>query len=214
MFHGSCGSLTSPFSLFLDMLPITMNKESFRLEAIRVRDNIEAAGDDADRAAANFIEAIAPQARQIVALYWPKGREFDTLPLIHELLQQGITCALPVIQKDERRLKFAAYKDGDAMEEGPFKVVQPVIGEATIWVDPDVFVVPLLAFDRKGNRMGYGKGHYDATLKHYRAIKPVVAVGYAYGQQAVLFNLPAESHDERMDWIVTPQKAQRISAKE
>jgi 5-formyltetrahydrofolate cyclo-ligase len=189
-----------------------MNKEFFRPEAIRVRDNIESGINDADDAARNFFEAIAPVPGQSVALYWPKGREFDTLPLMHELLLAGITCALPVIQKDERLLKFAAYKDGDAMEEGPFKVVQPKISDSTIWVDPDIFVIPLLAFDRHGNRMGYGKGHYDATLKHYRAIKPVVAVGYAYGQQAVLFNLPAEPHDEKMDWIITPQKAQRFTA--
>ncbi|MDB5491123.1 MAG: 5-formyltetrahydrofolate cyclo-ligase [Micavibrio sp.] len=187
-----------------------MNKESFRQEAIRVRDNIEVAADDADSAAANFLEAIAPQPGQVVALYWPKGREFDTLPLMHELLQRGITCALPVIQKGERLLKFSAYQDGNAMEEGPFKVIQPKIDEQTIWTDPDIFVVPLLAFDRHGNRMGYGMGHYDATLKHYRAIKPVIAVGYAYGQQAVLFNLPAEPHDEKLDWVVTPQKAQRF----
>ena len=186
------------------------DKAHIRSEAISVRDRIEPHANDADDAATNFLEAIAPKPGQSVALYWPKGREFDTLPLIHELLLAGITCALPVIQKDARLLKFAAYKDGDAMEEGPFKIIQPKTGDSTLWVDPDIFVVPMLAFDRHGNRMGYGMGYYDETLKYYRAMKPVIAVGYAYGQQAVLFNLPAEAHDEKMDWIITPQKAQRF----
>jgi 5-formyltetrahydrofolate cyclo-ligase len=60
--------------------------------------------------------------------------------------------------------------------------------------------------------MGYGMGHYDATLKYYRAMKQIIAVGYGYAQQAVLFNLPVEDHDEKLDWIVTPQKAQRYKA--
>lgn len=208
MFHGSCGSLTSPFSHSHDMLPIDMNKESFRLEAIRVRDNLEPGINDAEDAARNFIEAITPKPGQIVALYWPKGREFDTLPLIHDLLQVGIECALPIIQKGQRLLKFAAYKDGNRLEQGPFDVMQPAVG--ALIVDPDIFVVPILAFDRHGNRMGYGMGHYDETLKHYRAMKSIIAVGYGYGEQAVLFNLPIEDHDEKMDWIITPQKAQRF----
>lgn len=193
-----------------DILSRMTDKSIIRSEAINVRDRIDPSNNDAEDAARNFLEAIAPQVGQIVALYWPKGREFDTLPLLHELLLAGVTCGLPVTQKGERLLKFAAYKDGDTLEQGPFDVRHPAINDKTLWLAPDIFVVPVLAFDRQGNRLGYGMGHYDATLKYYRARKAIVAVGYGYGEQAVLFNLPVEEHDEKLDWIVTPQKAQKF----
>ena len=71
--------------------------------------------------------------------------------------------------------------------------------------------MPLLAFDRRGHRLGYGEGYYDATLADLRARKKVIAVGLAYAQQAILFNLPAEDHDQPLDWIITPQIAQRYA---
>lgn len=185
-------------------------KSSIRAEAVLHRDRIDPRSEDAEDAAQNFIESVQPQPGQVIALYWPKGREFDSLPLLHELLQMGFTCGLPVIEKGSRLLKFAAYKDGDALEQGPFELTQPVVSGNTHWVDPDIFVVPFLAFDRHGHRLGYGMGYYDTTLKHYRDQKPVIAAGYGYGQQAVLFNLPYDDHDQKLDWIITPQKAQRF----
>lgn len=177
------------------------------------RDRIDPHSEDAEQAARNFMDAIQPRPGQVIALYWPKGREFDTMPLLHELLEGGWICALPVIQKDERLLRFAGFSTNDKVDAGPFGLMQPAINENTRWVEPDIFVVPMLAFDRHGNRLGYGKGYYDATLHHYRhdEEKQIIAVGYAYAQQAVLFNLPVEDHDERLDWIVTPARAQRYA---
>src|SRR6185503_17417551 len=98
------------------------------------------------------------------------------------------------------------WKDGDPLAEGAFGIMQPST-DAPKWVDPDIVVVPLLAFDRRGYRLGYGSGYYDVTLAALRAKKKIVAVGLGYGQQAVLFNLPSEPHDEKLDWVITPQKA-------
>jgi 5-formyltetrahydrofolate cyclo-ligase len=187
-----------------------LSKDSIRHEALLHRDRIDPRGESAEDAAENFFNSIKPSPDQIIALYWPKGREFDTTPLIHELLKRGFTCALPVIQKDERALRFARWQEGQPLAEGPFKVMQPVADDSTLWVDPDIFVIPYLAFDRHGYRLGYGKGHYDATIQHYRQKKKIVTVGYGYGQQAVLFNLPVEPHDEKMDWIITPQRVMRF----
>lgn len=61
-------------------------------------------------------------------------------------------------------------------------------------------------FDQRGHRLGYGRGYYDAALKELRAKKPVIAVGFAYAEQACLFALPAEQHDEPLDYAVTPQR--------
>lgn len=187
-----------------------LSKDSIRHEALLHRDRIDPREESAEDACENFLHSIKPEPGQIVALYWPKGREFDTIPLLHELLTRGLTCALPVIEKGSRVLKFASWKEGDQLIKGPFGIMQPVADEKTVWVDPDIFVIPYLAFDRHGHRLGYGGGYYDATLKYYREKKKILSVGYGYGQQAVLFNLPAESHDEKLDWIITPQKAMRF----
>jgi 5-formyltetrahydrofolate cyclo-ligase len=185
----------------------TLSKDSIRHEALLHRDRIDPREESAEEAAALFVETLRPEAGQVVASYWPKGREFDTLPLIHELLKAGVICALPVIQENSRILKFTPWCEGDPLVPGPFDILQPV---SQNWIDPDIVVVPYLAFDRRGYRMGYGKGYYDATLRDLRARRGVIAVGYGYGQQAVLFNLPIDDHDEKMDWIITPQKVMRF----
>lgn len=182
------------------------SKETLRREAIRHRDRIDPGSEDADNACALFFENVKPQKGQVVALYWPKGREFDPAEIAGRLLREGFTCCLPVIQKNKRILKFAKWDDTVKLEEGPFGIMQPV-GKHK-WVVPDIVIVPLLAFDRHGYRLGYGGGYYDATLAALRKKKDIVAVGLGYAQQAVLFNLPREEHDQRMDWIITPQKAQ------
>lgn len=188
-----------------------LDKEDIRQEAMKHRDRIDPFTEDPDEACDIFFESVNPDPSMSVALYWPKGREFDTLPLIERLLQAGYVCALPVVKMDERHLLFAPYKDGDELVKGPYDILQPAINDKTELIEPDIFIVPLLAFDRHGYRLGYGGGYYDATLKALRAKKDIIAVGWAYGQQAVLFNLPREEHDEPMDWIITPQKARRFS---
>lgn len=186
-----------------------LSKKTIRREAMLHRDRIDPASENAEHAVENFIDSVKPSPSQSIALYWPKGREFDSVPLMHALLQAGHVCALPVVQDDTRVLKFAAFRDGDPMVAGAYDIMQPVINENTHWIDPDIIIVPFLAFDRHGNRIGYGGGYYDATLRHYRATKPVIAVGLGYGQQAVLFKLPVDAHDEKLDWIITPIRAQR-----
>lgn len=187
-----------------------LNKDEMRREAMRHRERIDPVTEDPDEACEIFFLNIKPQPAQSVGLYVPMGRELDVLPLLEKLLEKGHVCALPVIQKDSRELKFARWQEDEPLEEGPYKVMQPQITDKTEWVEPDIVVVPLLAFDRRGYRLGYGGGYYDATLAALRAKKDILAVGWAYAQQAVLFNLPKEDHDEQLDWVITPQNAQRF----
>lgn len=181
------------------------SKDTLRREAIRHRDRIDPGSEDAEHAATLFFENIKPQEGQSVAFYWAKGREFDCSPIAEKLLKGGFTCCLPVIQKNKKILKFARWDEAIPLEEGPFGIMQP--GGKRKWVKPDIVVVPLLAFDQKGYRLGYGGGYYDATLAALRKKGDVVAVGLGYAQQAVLFSLPRDPHDQRMDWIITPQRA-------
>jgi 5-formyltetrahydrofolate cyclo-ligase len=103
----------------------------------------------------------------------------------------------------------------------PRQRFEPATGPATISglavdiddktvLEPDVVLVPLLAFDAQGFRLGYGGGFYDRTLARLRAIKPVVAVGVAYDELKV-DAVPHRSYDERLDWVLTPSGPQRCS---
>ncbi len=187
------------------------DKNSLRHEALRHRDRIDPGSEDTEAACTLFFDTLKPQKGQVVALYWPKGREFDVCPITEQLLKQGFTCALPVIQKGSRELKFAAWNENVPLVVGPYEVQHPAIDQKTKWVDPDIVVVPLLAFDRRGYRLGYGSGYYDATLQALRQKKNITAVGLGYAKQAVLFSLPVEEHDQKLDWVITPQKAHQFN---
>lgn len=180
------------------------HKDILRTEARRHRVRIDPALENPEEAARLFFEHIKPRKDQVLAAYWPMGREFDVRPTLEKALALGMACGLPVIQRDSRVLEFIRWRDGEALEKGGHGVLQPKTGE---FIEPDIVIVPLLAFDRRGGRLGQGGGHYDATLADLRAKKDIVAVGMAYGAQAVLFNLPMEDHDQRLDWVITPQHA-------
>jgi len=182
-------------------------KEIIRQEARRHRARIDAFAENLDAVAEQFFEKINPKNNQIVALYWAKGREFDPGGILEELLKKKVKCVLPVVQKESRILLFARWNESVKLEKGPFDVMQPVVDEHTEWLDPDILIIPMLAFDLRGNRLGYGGGYYDKTTRELRERKAIITVGVAYAQQAVLFNLPVEDHDQKLDWIITTQDA-------
>ena len=93
------------------------------------------------------------------------------------------------------------------LERGAFDVPVPLTDKPAL--DPDIVLVPLLAFDRSGYRLGYGAGFYDRTLAGLRARRAVIAVGLAFGEQEV-DALPHDARDERLDWVVTPGAFLRI----
>ncbi len=158
----------------------------------------------------NIFDNIEVNKNLCVASYWPVNREIDTSILTEELLNKGVKVALPIVQKGSRILKFAQWDMNMPMSIGAYNIPQPEISNHTVWLEPDIFLVPSLAFDRRGYRLGYGGGYYDSTLAQYRKKKDIVAVGIAYAEQACLFNLPTEEHDQKMDWIITEQNVMRV----
>ena len=177
-------------------------KASLREQARQHREMTDIRGEDVEAATPLFFDTIQPQESQIIAAYWPKGREFDPTHILETALSQNFTCALPKIDEDARILKFVKWDPVIPLVKGPYGILQP---EGDEFVAPDIFLVPMLSFDRKGYRLGQGGGYYDATLAHYRAMKDITAIGIGYAHQAVLFTLPVEDHDEKMDFILTPQ---------
>jgi 5-formyltetrahydrofolate cyclo-ligase len=96
-------------------------------------------------------------------------------------------------------LRFREWTPGARMVEGAFKALIP---EEGAWVEPEVLIVPMLAFDARGYRLGYGGGFYDRTLEGLRAKGPVLAVGFAFSAQQVA-TVPTERTDQRLDAMVT-----------
>ncbi|HET8727511.1 MAG TPA: 5-formyltetrahydrofolate cyclo-ligase [Alphaproteobacteria bacterium] len=152
-----------------------------------------------------FLEAVPLAAGAVVAGYAPIRDEIDVLPLLARLAERGHPCCLPVVTAPASPLRFRRWTPDAAMEEGAFGVAAPAQGEE---VRPSLLLVPMLAFDRAGRRMGYGAGFYDRTLAALRAEGPVTAVGIAYADQEAP-SVPVDIHDQALDWIVTEREAFR-----
>ena len=133
-----------------------------------------------------------------VAGYMPMRTEIDPLPAMVELSRHG-PVAVPVIEGKGLPLKFREWTPDAEMQDGPFGARIPVSGR---WMDPEVLIVPLVAFDAAGNRLGYGGGFYDRTLEALRARRSTLAVGFAWAAQEAE-SLPIEPTDQPLDAIIT-----------
>lgn len=135
----------------------------------------------------------------VISAYRPIRTEIDPTPLMDALHAAGHRLAVPVILGEAQPLEFHEWWPGAPMQDGAFGAEVPVDGVALV---PDVVLVPLLAFDRKGWRLGYGGGFYDRTLEGLRAAGSVRAIGLAYAAQEI-DAVPIEPTDQLLDAIVT-----------
>ncbi|MGG5821679.1 5-formyltetrahydrofolate cyclo-ligase [Falsiroseomonas sp. HW251] len=139
-----------------------------------------------------------PPPGAIVAGFWPMGREIDIRPLLHALHERGHPIALPVTPKRGQPLHFRRWLPGDELARGPVGTSQPKPDAEEL--TPTYLLVPLLAFDRRGHRLGYGAGYYDRTLA---ALPGATAIGVAYAAQE-LDEVPAGPDDVPLSAIATP----------
>ncbi|MEL6576003.1 MAG: 5-formyltetrahydrofolate cyclo-ligase [Pseudomonadota bacterium] len=136
----------------------------------------------------------------VVAGYRPIRTEIDPSPAMVALHEAGCRLAVPVIEGEGKPLSFRAWAPGCREVEGPFGAVVPAEGD---WLTPQVLIVPLVAFDSAGYRLGYGGGFYDRTLERLRAQDPDTrAIGFAYAAQE-LSALPLEPTDQQLDKVIT-----------
>lgn len=143
-------------------------------------------------------DVLAGQGGKILSGYMPMRTEISPLAAMRAHAVTGPVC-VPVIQGKGLPLRFARWTPDGAMVDGPFGAQVPGRLE---WLEPAVLIVPLVAFDRRGGRLGYGGGFYDRTLAGLRARGPVVAVGFAFAAQEAEA-LPLEATDQPLDMIVT-----------
>lgn len=140
----------------------------------------------------------------VISAFHSFDTEISTFELFDKLVADGWTTALPVVVAKNTPLVFRQWAPGDALVLGRWNIKVPP--EEAPEVLPDVLLVPLLAFDRKGFRLGYGGGFYDRTLEKLRALKKVTAIGIAYAGQEV-DAVPYEEFDQRLDWIMTEKES-------
>lgn len=167
-----------------------------------------AAGEGAAEAVSRNLRAAVPlPANAVVSAYWPMGSELDPRPLMMALQGAGHQIALPVVRETNQPLVFRAWSPGDVLEPAAYDTQIPSAGKPEL--TPGVVLAPLLAFDRRGYRLGYGGGFYDRTLDILRARGEVLAIGLAYAGQEVPA-VPHDPNDKRLDWIVTEAAAIRL----
>jgi 5-formyltetrahydrofolate cyclo-ligase len=179
-------------------------KAELRRRALARRDHLPAA-ERAEAAAAiaerTFPVAVAPGA--IVAGFMPMKSEINPLPLMRKLADAGARLALPVVAGRGKPLIMRAWSFGEPLAAGVWGIREPQ--PAAAQVAPDILIVPLLAFDRAGHRIGYGAGYYDMTIAALREQKAVVAIGLAFADQEIAA-VPATPHDAPLDLVLTERE--------
>ena len=135
-----------------------------------------------------------------VSGYLAIGTEIDVAPALARLEQAGLHATLPVVTSREQSLTFRRWTAGTQLEPGPLRTRHPA-AESPEMV-PDLLIIPMLAFDANGYRIGWGGGFYDRTLAKLRVKKEVIAIGAAFAAQQV-DKIPHDHHDARLDWIAT-----------
>ncbi|NJM30016.1 MAG: 5-formyltetrahydrofolate cyclo-ligase [Rhizobiales bacterium] len=185
------------------MMNLASEKKQFRAEAQANR----VAAFEADQGRAGEILAVRGLPPTVsgrsISGFAPYQSEISVMPLLTALAKAGWITALPVVIAKNQPLVFRAWLPGSETVPGIWNI--PVPPPTSSEVAPDVLLVPLLAFDREGYRLGYGGGFYDRTLAKLRAIKSVTAIGIAYAAQEVP-SVPHDAHDQRLDWIMTERE--------
>lgn len=167
-----------------------------------------AATDAPHRLLDNFLSHIPVPKGAAVSGFWPMGEEIDVRPLLLHLHAQGHPIGLPATGPRGSLLRFRRWAPETTLIAGVFGTREPPKDAPDIV--PDLLIVPLLAFDADGWRLGYGGGYYDRTLAGLRAERTVTAVGVAFAAQQV-DAVPHGGSDQRLDWVVTEEAALRVA---
>lgn len=193
----------SHYCLMIRMNDITQQKKELRARAKQTR--IEAfhkygtaAGERLAELGVGFAD---PPEKASFTGFLAIGEEIDPMPLMRRLWQGGHAVGLPVMVGKARPLVFRQWREGEPLIEVQWGIREPVATAQV--VVPDVVLVPLLAFDSRGYRLGYGGGFYDRSIAEIGQAKPVITIGLAYDELEV-DAVPHDAYDQRLNWVLTP----------
>jgi 5-formyltetrahydrofolate cyclo-ligase len=172
-----------------------------RLRGVRKTMPIEAAFERSTKIIASLESHPAVVAAKSVALFWPieARKEVDLRTFDAALRKRNVRVAYPAIDPETDVMTFRFVDDAAALEEQGYGFAEPP-PDAPHAAELDVVIVPAIAVDPTGHRIGYGAGYYDRTLPRYAP--PAVSIAVAYDWQLVA-EVPATEHDVRVSWVVT-----------
>lgn len=176
------------------------SKQELRKNARARRAELARALPDFAEWIVKFADEIAMPASTTLGFYWPLRDEADPRLLAEAFAARGHELALPRIPAKDAPLGFHRWRQSDATLVNAFGITEPL--EDADAVTPSVVLVPLLAFDAEGYRLGYGAGYYDRTLEAIKAKMRALAIGIAYSGQEVS-ELPRRSYDQKLDAVLT-----------
>ena len=181
------------------------NKEQVRAKALSLRK--EASQNQTEAAsllAARFLALFPPCPDLIIGGYWPLGSEIDIKPILYHYHQAQVPVALPISNSQEI-LGFYPWRPGTALQTGVNLAQEPIICESAIL--PNLLILPLVAFDRRGQRLGRGGGYYDRLLDKLRkASFSFISVGVGFAVQEMM-EIPVLAHDQALDWVISEKES-------
>lgn len=157
--------------------------------------------DSAEKLAEHFPMKLLDRYGPVVAGYVAINEEIDPSILMLKLARAGAELCLPRIEDDRETMTWRLWTPGEPLERRPFGLSEP--SKDAPLASPTLILTPLLAFDGMGNRLGYGKGHYDRAVERLRADGRTFSCALAFDAQQI-DNVPSEAHDQPLDWAVTP----------
>jgi 5-formyltetrahydrofolate cyclo-ligase len=194
-----------------DPTDLVRRKASLRAAALEHRAGIPSSygRHAADTVAARLLDELQIPGGATVAGYWPLAGELDPRPGMDRLRARGHALALPRLNGRQQPLLFLAWDQGDVLVQGRFELLEPHPSRPPRL--PDVVLAPLLAFDRRGGRLGYGMGYYDRTLDHLRSQgRRPLAIGIAFAAQEV-DDVPTGPADVPLDGVITERALHRFA---
>ena len=177
------------------------NKKEIRQKFIETRNSIKGRTIEEKKIYSNLNKLINCSG-PLVSLYYPTRSEVSLIKYAMEMQNKDIKIALPVIIKKESHLVFRLWRKKETLKEDKYKIFIP---DNFIYVEPKILLVPMVAFDKEKNRLGYGGGYYDRTITFLEKNNKILTIGVAFDQQEAKY-IPSMNFDKKMDVIVTQSR--------
>jgi 5-formyltetrahydrofolate cyclo-ligase len=190
-----------------DFMSIVSQKQTLRAQAKSRRATLAGSLPDFAERIAHFIDELAIVPGTSVGGYQALSEEADPSQLLSALQARKCEISYPRVHAKAQPLRFHVTLAGEAWRPGTFGVLEPRPDWPRAF--PSMLLVPLLAFDAEGHRLGYGGGYYDRTLHQFRGERAMTAIGVCYAGQEIA-EVPHDASDEKLDMVVTEQGVRRF----